>query len=250
MLKIGDFVTRKKYGNDIVFKIVKIEKEKVILRGIDIRLYADANINDLVLSSIRKEEDNYDEIRIDKKKENEYFYIPGTILHIDADKDYLKKCENYYKKQKVIYYGYVFNENEFNLKIEELIKKHNPDIVVLTGHDAYYKNKSYKNSNYFIKTVKEIRNKFDKGIIIISGACQSDYYNLMRSGATYASSPSHINIHALDPAIIASHIALSSNNKLIDVKKILEKTKYGSDGIGGIETKGKMKIGYPKIKIE
>ena len=72
----------------------------------------------------------------------------------------------------------------------------------------------------------------------------------MKSGATYASSPSHINIHALDPAIIASYIALSSNNKLIDVKKILEKTKYGSDGIGGIETKGKMKIGYPKINIE
>ena len=25
MLKIGDFVTRKKYGNDIIFKIIKIE---------------------------------------------------------------------------------------------------------------------------------------------------------------------------------------------------------------------------------
>ena len=37
---------------------------------------------------------------------------------------------------------------------------------------------------------------------------------------------------------------------LTGIKKILEKTKYGSDGIGGIETKGKMKIGYPKINIE
>ena len=70
----------------------------------------------------------------------------------------------------------------------------------------------------------------------------------MRCGSTYASSPAHINIHALDPAIIASHIALSSNNQKIDLKSILKKTKYGEKGIGGIETKGKMKIGYPKIK--
>lgn len=247
MFKIGDLVTRKKYGNDIVFKIIKIDNNKIILKGIDIRLIADTHVDDLVLSTTRKENEDYELIRIDKKKENEYFYIPGIILHLDADEDYLKKCETYYKKQKVNYFGYIFDEKDFPLKIEQLIKKHNPDIVVLTGHDAYYKNNTYKNSNYFIKTVKEIRRKFDSNIIIISGACQSDYYNLMKSGSTYASSPSNINIHALDPAIIASYLALSSNNKLIDVKKVVEKTKYGSDGIGGIETKGKMKIGYPKI---
>ena len=249
MLKIGDLVTRNKYGNDIIFKIVKIEKDRVILRGADIRLYADAPINDLVLSTIRKEEPNIDEIRIDKKKEDDYFYIPGLILHLDADQDYLNKCEVYYKKQKVNYIGYVFKESDFPIKIETLIIKHNPDIIVLTGHDAYYKNKTYKNSSYFIKTVKEIRKKFDNNIVIISGACQSDYYNLMKNGSTYASSPSHINIHALDPAIIASYISLASNNKIIDVKKLIEKTKYGSDGIGGIETKGKMKTGYPKINV-
>lgn len=247
MIKIGDLVTRKKYGNDILFKVIKIEAEKVILRGVNIRLYADSYLDDLVLSSIRKEEENIEEIKIDKKKENEYFYIPGVILHIDADKDYLEKCEKYYKKQKVNHYGYVYEEKDFPSKINLLIEKHNPDIIVLTGHDAYYKNKKYKNSNYFIESVKEIRKKCGNEIIIISGACQSDYYNLMKNGSTYASSPSHINIHALDPAIIASYIALSSNNKLIDVKTVLNKTKYGPDGIGGIETKGKMKIGYPKI---
>lgn len=250
MLKIGDLVTRKKYGNDIIFKIINIEKNKAVLKGEDIRLIADAYLDDLILATIRKEENEFEEIRIDKKKETEYFYIPGLILHLDADEDYLKKCEKYYKKQKVNYIGYVFKESDFPIKIESLIKKHNPDIIILTGHDAYYKNKTYKNSLYFIKTVKEIRNKFDNNIIIIAGACQSDYYNLMKSGSTYASSPSHINIHALDPAIIASYISLSSNNKLIDVKKVIEKTKYGSDGMGGIETKGKMKIGYPKINKE
>ena len=85
MFKIGDLVTRKKYGNDIVFKVIKIDKSKVILRGIDIRLYADSYIDDLVLSTFRKENENIEEIKIDKKKENEYFYIPGVILHIDAD---------------------------------------------------------------------------------------------------------------------------------------------------------------------
>ena len=100
MIKIGDLVTRKKYGNDILFKVIKIEAEKVILRGVNIRLYADSYLDDLVLSSIRKEEENIEEIKIDKKKENEYFYIPGVILHIDADKDYLEKCEKYYKKQR------------------------------------------------------------------------------------------------------------------------------------------------------
>jgi spore coat assembly protein len=72
----------------------------------------------------------------------------------------------------------------------------------------------------------------------------------MKNGSTYASSPSHINIHALDPAIIAAHLALVSKNQTIDIINLLSKTKYGADGIGGIETKGKMKIGYPKIKNE
>lgn len=248
MFKIGDLVTRKKYGNDIIFKIVNIEQNKVILKGLDIRLYADSYIDDLVLSGIRQDEDDDTEIRIDKKKENDYFYIPGLILHIDSDKDYLIKCENYYKKNKVNFIGYIFEEKDFQIKINSLIKKHTPDIIVVTGHDAYYKNKKYKNSSYFINTVKEIRKNFGNDIIIISGACQSDYYNLMKNGSTYASSPAHINIHALDPAIIASHIALSSNNQKIDLKSILSKTKYGDKGIGGIETKGKMKIGYPKIQ--
>ena len=35
-------------------------------------------------------------------------------------------------------------------------------------------------------------------------------------------------------------------NNNIDLIKILDKTKYGSDGIGGIITKGTMYIGYPR----
>ena len=245
MFKIGDYVTRKKYDNDIIFRIIKIDNNKAILHGKDYRLCADSNLDDLVLSTIRKEEN--EEEKIELQKENNYFYIPGTILHLDADKEYLMKCEKYYKKQHINYYGYVFNEKEFKNKIDYLITKHNPDIIVLTGHDAYYKNKEYKNSKYFIETVQEIRKKYDKNIIIISGACQSDFYNLIKYGSNFASSPNHINIHALDPAIIASNLALHSEKEEINLKELLNKTKYGPDGIGGINTKGKMKTGYPRI---
>ena len=50
----------------------------------------------------------------------------------------------------------------------------------------------------------------------------------------------------LDPAIVASSLAFSDKNKNIDLIKILDKTKYGSNGMGGIITKGMMYIGYPR----
>ena len=55
-----------------------------------------------------------------------------------------------------------------------------------------------------------------------------------------------MNIHALDPAIIASAIAFSDKNQSIDLIQLIEKTKYGSDGIGGIITNGTMYVGYPR----
>ncbi|HPF83499.1 MAG TPA: sporulation peptidase YabG, partial [Bacilli bacterium] len=67
-----------------------------------------------------------------------------------------------------------------------------------------------------------------------------------KAGANFASSPKRINIHALDPAVIASYMALYDSNKEIDIKRVLETTKYGSDGMGGIKTKGTMYIGYPR----
>ena len=44
----------------------------------------------------------------------------------------------------------------------------------------------------------------------------------------------------------ASVIYVENKNNNIDIIKILEKTKYGSDGMGGIITKGTMYIGYPR----
>ena len=106
----------------------------------------------------------------------------------------------------------------------------------------------YKNSKYFIDAVKIARQYemcHDK-LIIIAGACQSNYEELIKAGANFASSPKRKNIHALDPAIVASYMALYDSGKYIDIKKVLESTKYGSEGMGGIITKGTMHIGYPR----
>ena len=247
MLKVGDYVTRKKYGNDIVFKVTKIEKENVYLKGIEIRLFADAKKEDLVICEECKKKQNREKLRIfDKDK---YFYIPGVILHLDTDEDYLNRCLEYYKSQEVKSYGYVFEPREFKNKINTLIIKHKPNIIVITGHDAYYEKKNtYKNSKYFIETVEEIRKNYKKhsDMIIVSGACQSDYEGLIKAKSTFASSPNHINVHALDPAIIASYMAILDKVKIADIEEVLSKTEYGSAGFGGIITYGTLICGYPR----
>ena len=94
--------------------------------------------------------------------------------------------------------------------------------------------------------VTVIKEKNQDKLVIIAGACQSNYEELIKAGATFASSPKRINIHALDPAIIASYIALYDRNKVIDLIDILNKTKFGSDGIGGVAVSGCMFVGYPR----
>ena len=141
------------------------------------------------------------------------------------------------------------------LLAKKYIKEFKPDIVVITGHDAYYAKKrdiknldNYQNTINFVETVKNAR-KYEKSqdkLIVVAGACQSNYEELIKAGANFASSPKRINIHALDPAIIAASLALSDRNKNIDLIGLIEKTKYGKDGIGGIITNGTMYVGYPR----
>ncbi len=254
MFKIGDLVTRKSYNNDLVFRINDIVDDLYILSGINIRLCADSYEDDLEKyeKDIDREEDYIDDSF--KLERDDYFYLPGKILHIDSDDDYLERCLNYYKKVNIWAKGILKKEYEVADIIYDLLDKYKPDIVVITGHDAYYhKNnindiKAYKNSSFYVDAVKEAR-KYEKShqkLVIIAGGCQSDYEELIKAGANFASSPKRINIHALDPAIIAAHISLSSANDDIDLKGILETTKYGISGMGGIITKGTMYKGYPR----
>ena len=259
-MNIGDLVTRNSYDNDLVFMIIDIEDDIYYLKGINVRLYADSTIDDL--RKYNSEEDvelekQFQE-RIKDKREvirDEYFYLPGKILHIDGDRDYLNKCLNYYEEMNIAALGIVEKENQISSKIYDLLEQYNPNILVITGHDAYYKRKgnsddlkAYKNSHNFVNAIKEAR-KYESShekLIIIAGACQSNYEELIRAGANFASSPKRVNIHALDPAIVATKMSLSDISQDIDLKEIIENTKYGSNGICGIITKGTMHRGYPR----
>jgi len=258
-LKIGDIVTRKSYNHDIIFKVIGFDNKNVLLKGVDLRLLADSYVDDLVHSSIEDiSNDKYiidNNIRDMNLERDDYFYLPGKILHIDGDKEYLDRCMNFYNNMGIKANGIVINEEEISSCILDLVKEYKPDIIVITGHDAYYSKKNditnlnnYQNSSNFISAIKEVR-KYEKSqdkLIIVAGACQSNYEELIRAGANFASSPKRINIHALDPAIIASSLALSDKNNSIDLIHLIEKTKYGSDGIGGIITNGTMYVGYPR----
>lgn len=87
--RIGDFVTRISHQHDILFKIIDFEGNVAILKGVDLRLYADCEVDDLVKAG-RGDTDydkkvierNVKDIKIDR---SQYFYLPGKILHIDAD---------------------------------------------------------------------------------------------------------------------------------------------------------------------
>lgn len=254
MFNIGDYVTRNSYNNDIVFEIIEIENNICYLRGVLVRLFADSDISDLKKYSNESINDEFnpslDEFRnLDR---NEFFYLPGKILHIDGDKSFLDKCMKFYKDNHLKAYGIYLEENDFHDKVIKYLEKYNPDILVLTGHDALYRkkrnNNKYKNTSSFVMAVKEARQyeKSHEKLLIVAGACQSNYEDLIKAGANFASSPKRINIHALDPAIIAGSLSFSDKNKPIDLISILKKTKYGPDGIGGIITNGTMYIGYPR----
>ena len=252
---VGDLVTRISYQNDLVFKILSIKNEVAYLKGVMVRLYADAPLEDLQLYEAEDRELEQDEELFDEEFTSDYFYLPGKVLHIDADGDYLKRCLKFYKKHKVLAVGKIIEEKEISKNIVEWLRAYQPDIVIITGHDAYYPKKggisdikNYRNTKYFVDSVKEAR-KFEKShekLVIIAGACQSNYEELIKAGANFASSPKRVNIHCLDPAIIAVTLAMTERSQEIDLLRLLSRTKYGVSGMGGIKCHGMMYVGFPR----
>lgn len=237
-MNIGDLVTRKKYNHDVVFKIVKIEANVVYLKGENIRLKADALINDLVhyQGEIEDNKNVLDLVRNSK-------LINGCVLHLDGDEYYLKKCMEIYKKYDIPAVGYFMNESEMPKKITNLLIEHKPDILVITGHDHYKiieGKEVFENSKYFINTVKKARiyQPSKDSLVIFAGACQSYYEALIESGANFASSPSRKNINVLDPVYIAITVARSHVNSFLDIEDTLKKTISKGVGLGGIDTRG------------
>ena len=106
---------------------------------------ADSPISDLKAADdtndIEKENDFISRLNPEPLERNDYFYLPGKILHIDGDSEYLNRCLKYYSSLNIWAMGIMENEENIASKIQDLIKEYNPNIVVITGHDAYYKKK-------------------------------------------------------------------------------------------------------------
>ena len=262
-IKKGMLVTRNSYNNDIVFKVLRVKDGICYLKGSEVRLLADAYVEDLneYVPTDRGEDELTDN---DKKlvrnellnaQKNDFFFLPAKVLHIDGDSDFLERCLKFYKEAGIYAIGKKIKEDKIYEQLRSLLNEYNPDIIVITGHDAFFKKnndkndlKNYKNTEFFIRAVKEAR-KYEKShekLVIIAGACQSDYEALIKAGANFASSPKRVNIHALDPAIIATTLATTARDEPIDLIQLLSKTKNGKDGIGGIQSNGLMYIGYPR----
>ena len=225
----------------------------------------DSKINDIIkkviLSREQKnnqfmtrgsEEDNIN--RVEKEK-GLVFGRPGRILHIDGDPSYMETCLKAYKQLNLNAVGIAVSEREQPLKILSLVKEYNPDIVVLTGHDGVLKDSkgmldlnNYRNSKYFIESVKILRSynsSYDE-LVIFAGACQSCYESILEAGANFASSPNRVLIHCLDPVLVCERVAYTRIDEIVSIKDVIENTITGIKGVGGLQTRGKYREGYPK----
>lgn len=219
-MQIGDIVVRKSYGKDVTFKIIDFKekngKDLIILKGINIRIIADAVIEDL---ECVEEEDSGSQDKILNTRVNEaikkamilrgdlrdkvekspkvkpkselMFGRPGRILHVDGDSEYMETCLKVYKQLSLDAVGRAISEKEQPGVIVDLVKEIKPDIVVLTGHDGVIKDPkdyldldNYRNSKYYLEAVKNLRNynsSYDE-LVIFAGACQSCYERILDVG--------------------------------------------------------------------
>ena len=264
-VKKGDIVARMSYSKDVIFIVDSIIDNKIaILTGITTRLKADSPIEDLEhinkmeMTNIYKTIDEKIDkiihtreiIKNDISKRSDKIICTGKILHLDGDKKYSEKSYRYYKK--IGLQAIVKNVPEYKQPkvVYNLLKLYNPDILVITGHDGMIKKATryndlynYKNSKYFIETVKEAR-RYDienkKNLVIFAGACQSYFEAIMCAGANFASSPGRILIDFMDPLIVAEKVAVTEKYKYITIEDIEHELRDGKKGVSGIGANGKM----------
>lgn len=197
------------------------------------------------------------QLKINMFSENEsmFFKRPGKVLHIDGDSNYLEVCLKVYKQLEIDAVGEVMKESEQPTKVVDFVKKVKPDIVVITGHDSVIKGAqdytdldNYRNSRYFVESVSKLRDyepDYDT-LVIYAGACQSCYEAILDAGANYASSPGRVLIHCLDPVFVCEKVAYTNIKETVDVQEVVDVTITGGKGVGGLETRGKCRSGYPR----
>lgn len=142
-VEIGDIVARKSYQLDLLFRVIDVKttatgEQVAILYGDEVRLVADAKCDDLVVvdekeknSRKQKEKEKVDQsyyllrqdYQLQREKQEyyatsgyshneEFFHIPGRVLHIDGDPHYLQKCLSLYEKIGVPVNGVHVGEKE------------------------------------------------------------------------------------------------------------------------------------------
>ena len=278
-IRKGTIVSRNSYNNDIVFivkKIIKLSNGKkiVLLKGLTERIEADSYIEDLSLVkkemiennlrsfdtkleeriSINKIINSKEKSLIKKDHRNTEKIITGKILHLDGDRKYSQKSLRYYREMGLNAIVKNIPESKQPKVVYNLLKYYSPDILVITGHDGMIKKESgyndiynYRNSRYFIRTVKEARRydkETNKNLVIFAGACQSYFEALITAGANFASSPARILIDFLDPLIVAEKVAITDKYKYITIKDIENELRDGKKGIDGVGANGKKNVKF------
>ncbi|MNB66964.1 Sporulation-specific protease YabG [compost metagenome] len=286
-MNIGDLVVRRSYGGDVTFRVEQLTRNQAVIKGTEFRLLADAPLSDLVrvppaatsergerarikaaeslteLSRNRQERSRLGmsgtaDLWDQPAKAGSYFELPGKVLHLDGDPGYLGKSLSMYQQLRIPAEGHHVREPEMASVLYRLLPKVRPNIVVVTGHDGVLKSltsydlnslHSYKNSQNFaaaISVARDYERSYD-ALTVVAGACQSHFEALIGAGANFASSPARVLIHALDPVYIAAKAALTSIRETVDLNDVLHHTISGSQGVGGVETRGSFRIGMPGL---
>lgn len=127
--RIGDYVSRKSYNCDLIFRIDRIDKDIVYLRSLKLRLMADAPMDDLVKienkdkRTIRRELiiESYEfmqrqwthqvlnnKMLRNNKSEYSYQEYRTLVMHIDGDEDYLELSLANYRNLNINVLGFLF----------------------------------------------------------------------------------------------------------------------------------------------
>ncbi len=257
-----------------------------MLRGLYYRLCADAPLEDLekkkqleinalreehgkkqnqvVMRTMRSQGRDYQPRLQFSRKElrgKNFFELPGKVLHLDGDEGYRSVCHQRYLQMGVPCRVIHVRETKQADVVVDHLREDRPDILVLTGHDGLHKDardiydmSNYRHSLCFVNAVRRAR-EFQPDmddLIIIAGGCQSFFEALIEAGANFASAPKRVLIDALDPLLIAQKLAFTSIYEKISlpefVKETLKETRTNSDGIGGVETLGKLRLGHPRAR--
>ena len=147
-IKKGDIVSRNSYENDIMFYVKRILKlvngrKIAILKGLDVRVEADAPIEDLKIVSkeeqMRREKELEDRIisrvgkeRVENGNRRKEIIHTGKILHLDGDKRYSEKSMMYYRKMGLNATVKNIPENKQPRVVYRLLTIYNPEIIVIT----------------------------------------------------------------------------------------------------------------------